>query len=606
LCEGGLPPSYLRRRRRGVVSRTNLIERVTPGVRWVRSYERAFIARDVGAGVAVGSMLIPQGLAFAQIVGVTPVAGLWSGIVAMIAYAWFGPSRHLIVGPEAGTAVMVAAVLTRVGMESPTQRLGGSALLAIMVGAVLAVAGMFRLGAISDFLSRPILVGYMNGIALVLIVSQLPGVLGVPSSEGGVVQQLADIGSRLADAHLPTLLLSAGGLVVLLLLRRRLPKVPGPVVIMAAGIALSSALDLQARGIRVLGHIERGLPTIGWGELPVSSLLELAPGALSITLLIYASSALTSRLFADKHRYKFKGNGELFGLAAANLAVGLTHGVPAAGSDARTVINEAAGSRTQAAGLVAAVVVGVVIFLLAPVMALLPTPLLAVVVIASAVSLMDLRGFVRIWRVRVIEGVLAAVTFVGVLILGILPGVLVAVALAIADLVRRAARPHDAVLGRVRGRSGYQDIEHRPGSETLPGLIIYRIDAPLFFANARFLREQVHKLVNDAAVPVRMIVLDCGAMFDLDVTAAETLEDLKRDLDDRGVMLALAEPHAPMRQVLQRSGVLQMVGEQNVFATVDESVRAYVERTKAALGRDIDWQRVGERTGPGGASHDLA
>jgi SulP family sulfate permease len=363
---------------------------------------------------------------------------------------------------------------------------------------------------------------------------------------------------------------------------------------------LSTLLDFEARGIQVLGHIDQALPTFGLRKLPTGSIPQLTPGALSLALLIYASTVLTSRAFADKNRYAFRANGELFGIAAANFAAGLVHGLPAAGSDARTVINDASGSQTQAAGLIASGVVAAVIFFVAPLMTLLPKAVLGSVVIASAISLFDLRGFVRIFRVRTVEGVLAVATFAGVLVFGIVPAVLLAVALAVADLVRRAAHPHDAVLGRLRGRPGYQDIEHRPGSETLPGLIIYRIDAPLFFANARFLREQVHKLIDSADAPVRTVVLDCGAMFDLDVTAAETLEEVDRELDDRGITLALAEPHAPMRRVLRRSGLLRKVGDENVFSTVGESIRAYVERTQADLGRDIDWQRVDEPPRPSG------
>jgi SulP family sulfate permease len=584
--------------------RVSRIERFIPAAQWMSRYERRFVARDLAGGLAVGSMLIPQGLAFAQIVKVPPVQGLWSGIAAMIAYALFGPSRQLMVGPEAGTAMMVSAVLTAAKMESPEQRLAGAALLAIMIGAVLVIGAIFRLGAISDFLSRPILVGYINGIALVLIASQLPGVLGIRSTENDFIPQVLQIASKLGGVHWPTLWLSVSALVFLLASRRVLPVLPGAAVVVAVGIILSILLGFEARGIRVLGHIDQDLPTIGLPELPAGSVLGLVPGALSIALLIYASSALTSRIFADKNRYQFRANRELVGLAAANFAASLVHGVPAAASDARTVINDAAGSQTQAAGLIASGIVATIIFLLAPFMSQLPMALLGAVVIASAISLFDLRSFVRISRVRKLEGFLAVVTLVGVTVFGILPGVLLAVALATADLVRRAARPHDAVLGRLRGRPGYQDIEHRPDSETLPGLIIYRIDAPLFFANARFLREQVQRLVDTAKSPVRMVVLDCGAMFDLDVTAAETLEELDRELDERGITLVLAEPHAPMRHVLRRSGLLEKLGPENIFPTVDGSVRAYIQRAQVDLGRDVDWQRVDERPRPTGDHRD--
>jgi SulP family sulfate permease len=577
------------------------MERFAPGLGWMRRYERGFITRDLAGGLAVGSMLISQGLAFAQIMQVPPAAGLWSGIAAMTAYALFGPSRQLMLGPEAGTAMMVAAVLTSAGMESPEQRLGGAALLAIMIGTVLVIAGSFRLGAISDFLSRPILVGYIHGIALMLIASQLPGVLRIRSAQNDFVPQVVEIASKLGDVHWPTFWLSAFALMFLIALRRVAPKLPGAAVLVIAAIVVSTLLDFEAHGIRVLGHIDQGLPTIRVGELPAGSILQLVTGALSLALLICASSVLTSRFFADKNRYPFRANSELFGIAAANFAAGLVHCVPVAASDARTVINDAAGAKTQAAGLIASAVVAAVILLLAPVMSPLPRAVLGSIVIASATSLFDLRGFMRIFRVRAVEGWLAVATFAGVLVFGIVPGVLVAVALAVADLVRRAAHPHDAVLGRLRGKPGYQDIEHRPGSETLPGLIIYRIDAPLFFANARFLREQVHKLIANAEAPVRMVVLDCGAMFDLDVTAADTLEELDREFDEHGITLALAEPHAPMRHVLRQSGLLRKIGQENVFSTVGESIRSYVGRTQADLGRDIDWQRVDEPPRPSGA-----
>jgi SulP family sulfate permease len=567
---------------------------------WLRGYERRFVVSDLAGGLAVGAVLIPQGLAFAQIVQVPPLVGLWSGITAMIAYALLGPSRQLIVGPEAGTSMMVAAVLSGAGLTGPEQRLGGGALLAVLVGTVLVIAGAVRLGAISDFLSRPILVGYVNGVALLLIASQLPGVLGIQGREGGFLTQLAGIVPELVHVHRPTLWMSALALAFLLSVRRLYPGLPGPVLVVVAGIFASRLFQLGDHGIRVLGEIEQGLPRFGLPEVRPNSILELVPGALSIALLSYASSVLTSRMFADENGDEFRANHELFGLAAANFAAALVHGFPAAGSDARTAINHAAGSRSQAAGLIAAIVVAATIFLLAPEMALLPTALLGAVVIASAVSLVDLRSFVRVWHLRQLEGLLALVTFTGVLVFGILPGVLVAVALSLADLVRRAARPHDAVLGRLEGTPGYHDIEQHPGSETLPGLIIYRVDAPLFFANARFLRERVHQLIETAQAPVRMVVLDCGAMFDVDVTGTETLEALDREFDERGMTLALAEPHAPLRQVLARSGLLQKLGEENIFPTVGESIHAYVDRTKASLGQHIDWRRVDEPARPSG------
>jgi SulP family sulfate permease len=251
------------------------VERFIPAVQWLRRYEPKFLARDLGGGVAVGCMLIPQGLAFATIVKVPPVQGLWSGVAAMIAYALFGPSRHLMVGPEAGTAIMVSAVLTTANIGSPEQRLGGAALLAIMVGFALVIGGAFRLGAIADFLSRPILVGYINGIALMLIASQLPGVLGIRSVENDFIPQVVEIASKLGAVHWPTVWLSALALVFLLALRRVFPKLPGAAVVVAVGVILSARLGFEARGFKVLGHIERGLPMVGVPHFPATSILGI-------------------------------------------------------------------------------------------------------------------------------------------------------------------------------------------------------------------------------------------------------------------------------------------------------------------------------------------
>ncbi|MCY1035023.1 sulfate permease [Corallococcus sp. BB11-1] len=553
------------------------LRRALPGAEQARTYQRRWLRADVLAALTVGAMLIPQGLAYAQIVGVRPVAGLYAGIFAMLAYALFGPSRHLLLGPEAGAAILTATALAPVVAGGGPERLASlAALLALMVGGISLLGGLCRAGALADFLSRPILIGYVNGAALIIIGSQLARMLGLERKSNAFTGQLREVASNVGRTHVPTLLLGLGIIVALVAMRRFLPRWPAPLVMVVLTTLAASVLELEQGGIKVVGSISAEAPALGLPSVGFADFRALLPAALSLALVNYASSVLTGRIYADRFGYRLNANQEFFGQAAANLVTGLTQGFPVTGSDSRTAVNASMKGHTQLVGVGAAVVVLVFTLFFTPLLAKLPLVTLGAIVIVAAVYLLEVQPITRLWRVRPVEAVLAVVTMLGVLLLGILQGILIAVALALVDLIRRAAHPHDAVLGEREGVPGWHDVEGHADAETVPGLVVYRFDAPLFFANARFLREQVRKLVAESRAPVKWFVLDASSVFDLDVTAAEGLEKLRHELEEEGIVFVVAQARAPMRSMLRRSGLRSLFGKEHLFPTVGAAVRAFL------------------------------
>ncbi|NOJ98338.1 sulfate permease [Corallococcus coralloides] len=564
--------------KRTAATAAHVLGRFLPGVEQARTYERRWLRADVLAALTVGAMLIPQGLAYAQIVGVRPAAGLYAGVFAMLAYALFGPSRHLLLGPEAGAAILTATALGPVVAGGGPERLASlAALLALMVGVVSLLGGLCRAGALADFLSRPILIGYINGAALIIIGSQLARMFGLDRRSNEFAGQLHEVAANVGRTHVPTLLLGLGIVAALVAMRRFLPRWPAPLVMVVLTTLVTWTFQLEHGGVKVVGPIAAAAPAFGLPSLRFDDVRTLLPAAFSLALVSYASSVLTGRIYADRFGYRLDTQQEFFGQAAANLLTGLTQGFPVSGSDSRTAVNASMKGRTQLVGVGAAAVVLVFSLFLTPLLAKLPLVTLGAIVIVAAVYLLEVKPLLQLWRVRPVEAVLAVVTMLGVLFLGILQGILIAVALALVDLIRRAAHPHDAVLGEREGMPGWHDVEGHADAETIPGLVVYRFDAPLFFANARFLREQVRRLVADSRQPVRWFVLDASSVFDLDITAAESLEKVRQELTDEGLVFAVAQARAPMRRMLKRSGLAARIGEDRLFPTVGAAVRAYLE-----------------------------
>lgn len=566
---------------------------------------RPRVSRDLLAAFAVGSMLIPQGMAFAQLAGLPPGVGLWTSVAALLGYALFGPSRQTMVGPEAGTALLAYAVLSSAGLAPGDPRYGElAAAVAVILAVLLAVSGLLRLGAIADFLSQPLLIGYLNGVAIILVVSQLARITGMEEAPRELWDQLRHFVAKLSTIHWVTTLLGGGTLALLLAARRWLPRLPAAAIAVALSIALAYLFDFKEKGVPLVGRFSASPPSFGLPTFPPwSELLRLAPGILGLGLLCYVSGFLTSRAFADKRGYHLDANQEFFGISAANLFAGLVGGFPITGSDSRTAVNDMAGGTSQWVSIFSAGVVLLVIAFLIPVVAYLPEATLAAVVIAAGLSLIDLRALRQVFHARPSEAFVSLITTAAVLAIGILEGILIAVTLAVLDMVRVATHPHDTVLGKVAGKPGYPGIDSGSPSEVLPGLLLYRFDGPLFFANARRMRERIDELLDalrerseidagrhgeEILPPFRLVVLDAGAIFDIDYTGATSLHRLHHKLERRGISLAIAEPHEPVRRVLRRTKVLPLL---EVFPTVDDAVRFYLRETKRQ-GESLEWTRI--------------
>ncbi|GII03289.1 sodium-independent anion transporter [Planobispora takensis] len=549
--------------------------RFLPGLGQAREYRRSWLGGDLLAGVTVAAYLVPQVMAYAGLAGLQPVAGLWAMLPALAVYALLGSSRQLSVGPESTTALMTATVVAPLAGGDPARYATLAATLAVVVGA-LAVAGWAaRLGFVADLLSQPILVGYMAGVAAIMMIGQLEKISGVPVEGEGFFAELMSFIGGLGQAHLPTLILAAVSLVFLFAAQRWLTRLPGPLLVVLLGTAAVVLFDLERIGIKVVGQVPAGLPPFGLPAL--DDLSQLVLPAVGVLLVGYTDNMLTARAFAARGGYRVDGNQELLALGAANLGAGVVHGFPVSSSGSRTALGVASGARTQLYSLTAlACVVGVLLFLY-PLLARFPSAVLGAIVIYAAVRLIDVPGFRRLAAFRRSELLLALAALAGVLVFDILMGILVAIGLSIADLLRRVARPHDAILGRVPGLAGMHDVDDYPQAETIPGLVVYRYDSPLFFANADDFKRRALDAV-DQQGGVEWFVLNVEANVEVDITALNALEELRAELVGRGLVFALARVKQDLLDDLRAFGIADRIGEDLLFPTLPTAVEAFESR----------------------------
>lgn len=545
-----------------------------PGVAVMRSYERAWVRGDLFAGVTVVAYLVPQVMAYATVAGLPPVVGLWAILPAMVVYAFLGSSRLLAVGPESTTALMTATVVGPLADGDAGRYAVLSATLAVVVGVMFAVAWLVRLGFVADLLSRPVLLGYLAGLALIMTVDQLSKLTGVPVNGEGFGPKLRSFVSHLSDVHWPTVAFGAATLVLLFVVARFLPRVPGPLVAVVLGTAVVGAFGLTEHGIDVVGDIPAGLPGVSWpdpGEVRL-----LLPAAAGILLVGYTDVILTARAFEPRDGGpRLDANQELLALGAANAGAGLWHGFPVSSSASRTALAKSAGGHTQAYALVAVAGVLAVLLFLSPLLTDTPKAVLGGLVVFAAVRMVDVAGFRRLMSFRRREFLLALACLVGVLVLDILYGILVAVGLSVAELLTRVARPHDAVLGTVPGMAGMHDVDDYPDARTIPGLVVYRYDSPLFFANAEDFRRRALAAVSDETEPVAWFVLNTEANVEVDITALDSLDALRDELSRRGVVFGLARVKQDLRKDLDAYGLTASVGEDHIFPTLPTAVAAY-------------------------------
>lgn len=551
------------------------MQRFFPGIAVLRGYQRGWLRDDLLAGLAVAAYLVPQVMAYAEIAGLPATAGLWAVCGSLGVYAVLGSSRQLSVGPESTTALMTAAAIAPIAAGDPSRYAALAAGLALIVGALCVLGRLARAGALADLLSKPVLVGYLAGIAIIMIIGQLGKATGVPVEGDSILTELLYFMTHLGEVQLPTLLLS-GSLLALLLIGSYLhPRWPVLLLGMLAASAAVAVFSLQDRGIRVVGAEAAGLPTPAIPPLSTADLIVLVLPAVGIAIVGYSDNVLTARAFASRRGEVVDGDTELLALGTANIGAGLLGGFPVSSSGSRTAVGDTQGSRTQLHSLAALAIVLVVLAVGGTVLARFPTAALAAVVIFAALKLIDITAFRRIRQLRTSELVLALATAVSVLAVGVLYGVLAAVALSILDLLRRMARPHDGILGHVPGVAGMHDIDDYPDAQPVPGLVVYRYDAPLCFANAENFRRRALAAVREATTETRWFLLNAEANIELDTTGAEALEGLREELVQRGIVFAMARVKQELRTDLQAIGFADAVGEERIFMTLPVAVAAY-------------------------------
>ncbi|MER7008129.1 sulfate permease [Dactylosporangium sp. NPDC000555] len=542
-----------------------------PGVAAIRGYRRSWWRGDVLAGVTVAAYLVPQVMAYATVAGLPPVTGLWAMIAPLAVYALLGTSRHLSVGPESTTALMTATVIAPLAGGDPARYAALAATLAVVVGLLCLVAWAARLGFLADLLSKPILVGYLAGVAVIMIISQLGKLTGIPVTGDTLIEQVLSAARQLGRVRPTTLLFSLAVLCFLFVVKWRWPRLPGPLLAVLLATAAVAVFGLREQGIAVVGPIPGGLPA---PSLPgLGDLTDLVLPAVGVMVVGYTDTVLTARSFAARGGYRIDVNQELLALGAANVATGFLRGFPISSSGSRTAIGFAAGGRTQLGSLVSLVAVVAVLLFAGPLLALFPVAALGALVVYAAVHLIDIAGFRRLAAFRRSELLLALATCAGVLVLDILYGVLLAIGLSVADLLRRVARPHDAIQGLVPNLAGMHDVDDYPQATTIPGLLVYRYDSPLFFANAEDFRRRALAAADSA--PTSWFVLNAEANVEVDITALEALDGVRRELTARGVVFAMARVKRDLQDELDAFGLTASVGADRIFPTLPTAVAAY-------------------------------
>ncbi|MGX9430357.1 MULTISPECIES: SulP family inorganic anion transporter [Bradyrhizobium] len=558
-----------------------------PGLDAIRRYEAASLRHDVFAGLVLATMLVPVGIAYAKASGLPGIYGLYATIVPLLVYALFGPSRILVLGPDSALAAVILGVVVPLSGGDPLRAATLAGAMAIVSGTVCILAGIARLGFVTELLSKPIRYGYMNGIALTVLVSQLPKLFGFSIESEGPLRSLWAIGDAILEGKTNwiTFGIGLGSLIIILLLRNN-KRLPGVLIAVVAATLIVGALGLGSHyGVTVLGPLPQGLPGFAVPLIGTNDIVPVVLGGSAVALISFADTSVLSRAFAARLGTHADPNQEMVGLGAANLAAGFFQGFPISSSSSRTPVAEAAGARTQLTCVVGALAIALLLLVAPNLLQHLPNAALAAVVIAAAIGLFEVTDLKRIYRIQQWEFWLSIVCFVGVAALGVIPGIGLAIAIAIAEFLWDGWRPHSAVLGRADRVKGYHDITRYPDARQVPGLVLFRWDAPLFFANAEFFNERIMDAVAKSPTPVRWLVVAAEPVTSVDVTAGDTLAQLDETLHARGIELRFAELKDPVKDKLKKFGLLAQLGEDSFFPTVGAAVSTYLE-----INNDVEWE----------------
>jgi high affinity sulfate transporter 1 len=553
-----------------------LLIRTMPVVAELSRYRASSVRRDVLAGVTVAALAVPSAMAYAEVAGLSPVNGLYALLLPAVAYVILGSSRQLVVGPEGSISTLVAAAILPLAVAGTADAAELAAMLALLVAACFALAWVLRLGWVADYFSRPVLIGYVHGVAVILIIGQLGKLLGLSIDEREALPQLWEVIRELGSVSGATIALTVISLAALFAFRRLLPRLPAALIVVVASIGLSWALDFQSHGIALVGSLPAGLPSIDIPTPPIGDVARLVPAALGIFIVSFADEILTARAFAGKHNQSVRGSQELLAMGATNAAAGFTQGFSIGASGSRTAVNDDIGARSQIAGLAAAATVAVILLFLTEPVQYLPNAVLGAVIVFAASGLIEPQAWRALAAVDPVEAAIAGVTTGCVIFFGVLEALIVAVGLSMIDTVRRSARPHDAVLGWVKRLGRYADVSLHPSARVTPGVVVYRLDDRLFFANARYFKGRVREAIRAARAPVSWLVFDAEAVTLADSTGLEALTDLTGDLRRDGITLVVARLRTRMQKQLEAAGVLDEIGRKRLYPTVRAAVDACV------------------------------
>lgn len=564
--------------------RSGGLRQFMPGLDVAATYQKSWFGKDVVAGIVLATLLVPQGMAYAELAGLPPITGLYTTVLCLLAYAVFGPSRILVLGPDSSLGPMIAAtVLPLVASDGdPQKAVVLASMLALMVGVIMVLASVAKLGFIADLISKPTMIGYMNGLAVTILVGQLPKLFGFSVSGEGFIGDLSGFIQGLAGGETVAAAAAVGvaGIVLILALQRWLPKVPSVLVMVVLAIWATSLFGLADRGVSLVGELPQGFPPFTIPSLDFSDFALMFAGALGIALVSLTDTISTASSFAARSGAEIRGNQEMIGIGAANLAAGLFQGFPVSTSGSRTAVAERAGSKSQLTGVTGALLILLMLVLLPGLFRNLPQPALAAIVITASISLADIPGTVRLWHQRKTEFSLSLAAFLGVTLLGVLPGIAVAVGLSVLNIFRRAWWPYETVIGRVPGLEGFHDVHVHSDAKHLPGLVIYRFDAPLFFANVRPFRENIRRLARTEPKP-RWIVIAAEPITDVDTTASDVLLELDVELNAQGTAFVFAELKHGVREKIERYELTRQIDPRHFYRTIDSAVAAYMAETGA-------------------------
>jgi high affinity sulfate transporter 1 len=558
------------------------LARWVPGITVVRTYEKGWLRKDLVAALVLTALLVPQGMAYAELAGLPAVTGLYTTVTALIGYAIFGPSRIMVLGPDSSLAPLIAAIIAPLVIgDSPAEAVALAGMLAILAGLMEIVVGLVKLGTITDLLSMPVRVGYLNGIALLVLVSQLPKLFGFSTDGDGFISDVVEFVRGVANGETvaASLLLGSTAIVLMLAGRHLAPHIPWVLVAVIGAIAVVALFDLADQGVSVVGVLPSGFPSPTFPSVPLDDLGPLVAGALGIAIVSVADTAALSRSFSAKRGDRVDQNQEAVGLGMSNIAAGLFQGFPMSASSSRTVVAESVGAKTQLTGVISAVAIIVLLIGANGLLADLPSSVLAAVVIVASFGLFDLATLRWLARVRRTDFAAAVIAMLGVILIGVLEGLLIAIGVSLAVFIWKRWRPHTAVLGRVTGAKGYHDVERHPDAYLVPSLLLFRFDSPIFFANAGFFEEQLGEAIDATPGGVRRVVVAAEPISDIDSTGAEMLVLLLDDLDARGIEFAFAELKGPVKDRLRSYGLYDRIGDEFFYSTIGVAVAAYSDET---------------------------